>query len=261
MNEIIYRSLLNTLLYLSPSFNVPKVLTFHGISNSRTNRNELSKEVFENFIEYLIQRKFEFYKVSDYFEIIKNPNAVCLTFDDGSFSNYLLGKDYLKPKNVQATFFIPTIIFDKIKGDKIANNYENGCMKEFHVKELYNLGFEIGGHSHYHKLLSELDQNDLIQDIRMCKTILENIICSEINSFAYPYGQRNSYSKLTHEVIKEIGFKFICTQNSTEKKNNNFVIPRIGIDGRDDFNIILKKMKGKGILLNYLLNRKTVHNA
>ncbi len=264
MHTLLYRSLLNTISYISPSFNVTKILTFHGISDSRTNRNELSAEVFENIIEYLIERRYEFYKVSDYPKIIENENAVCLTFDDGSYSNYIIAKDYLKRKNIPATFFIPTIIFDEKRRERIAHNYENGCMNESHVKELYNLGFEIGGHSHSHRLLSKLDNNELSQDIRMCKSILENIIGSPVTSFAYPYGLKNSYSKLTRELIVENEFKFICTQNNTlndKRKNDYFEIPRIGIDGRDSFNIVLKKMKGKCVLLNNLLNRKNVYNA
>lgn len=47
-------------------------------------------------------------------------------------------------------------------------------MKPEHVKRLVELGHEVGGHTHTHRILTTVNDEEALDEIRSCKKRLKN---------------------------------------------------------------------------------------
>ena len=99
------------------------------------------------------------------------------------------------------------------------------------IKEISEMGFEIGSHGVSHTLLSRLDKKNQKEELFSSKKFLENLISRDINSFCYPYGGKKSYNKDTLRLLKEVNYHNAISveQRNIDKetiKNNLFEIPR-----------------------------------
>ncbi len=80
------------------------------------------------------------------------------------------------------------------------------------IKQLHAAGMEIGGHTHSHPIIAQLDDQSLQNELTTNKQMLETIIGEEISLFAYPNGKsgtdfRSDQSKL----LKQAGFSMAVT--------------------------------------------------
>ncbi len=68
-------------------------------------------------------------------------------------------------------------------------------------------GMLIGGHSHQHKPLATLSDEELHWDLSTCQRLLTKHLQPQTYwPFCYPYGQKDSFSDLTVKQIKQLGF-------------------------------------------------------
>ncbi|MBD2778162.1 polysaccharide deacetylase family protein [Iningainema tapete] len=90
---------------------------------------------------------------------------------------------------------------------------------------------EIGAHSVSHPFLSFLPIDKQWQEIRDCKTPLEEIVAQPVESFAYPHG---NYSNQTAALVQQAGFTSACTtEPRSVRKSNCFELPRIQVEDWD----------------------------
>jgi peptidoglycan/xylan/chitin deacetylase (PgdA/CDA1 family) len=84
--------------------------------------------------------------------------------------------------------------------------YEEIMMNCDQLKEMSELGFEVGGHGYWHLGLTNISKEDLYREIKnslnFVNKFMNNSIC-EIRTFAYPYGL---YNNEVINVLKEVGF-------------------------------------------------------
>ena len=100
------------------------------------------------------------------------------------------------------------------------------------IKTLGNSGLvEIGAHTTSHPVLSSMSTYDQEAEITSGRKALESVIGQPIKVFAYPYGDRGSYTKETTEILKQNAFKgAVTTLNASIDKNSKiFELPRITI--------------------------------
>jgi peptidoglycan/xylan/chitin deacetylase (PgdA/CDA1 family) len=143
-----------------------------------------------------------------------------LTFDDGLYSQYQ-ARDFLKTLNTPKIFFISTNI---IREENERPNLEIIHCKNAHIKAfkgnfedymnwweiwtLQDMGFEIGGHSHFHKRynispLKELYQNLILDTEIMMENFEQKNI--KINKFCFPYNE--TYNSLYRTIISKNGLE------------------------------------------------------
>ena len=85
--------------------------------------------------------------------------------------------DVLKQRDVKATFFIVGHWAEKFPDT---------------VKSIQNEGHEIANHSYSHLIMSKLEQDKIIEEIRLCQNTLEKITGVEPVLFRAPYGDYNN---------------------------------------------------------------------
>ena len=99
------------------------------------------------------------------------------------------------------------------------------------IKEISEMGFEIGSHGVSHTLLSRLDNENQKEELSSSKIFLEKLISQDINSFCYPYGGKLSYNEYTLKLLKELNYHNAISVdprdiNNETIENNLFEIPR-----------------------------------
>jgi peptidoglycan/xylan/chitin deacetylase (PgdA/CDA1 family) len=108
--------------------------------------------------------------------------TVSLTFDDGDADNYS-ARQILAQNHLRATFYV-------ISGFTNSNGY----MTVEQLRDLYNDGHEIGGHTLSHVSLLDVRGDDLRREICQDRA---NLIAFgfEAVSFAYPYGHHDDEAR------------------------------------------------------------------
>lgn len=100
------------------------------------------------------------------------------------------------------------ILFKKYIGD------ETGFAGQLYMqwsmaREMQTEGMIIGGHTHHHDVLSELDTQQQQNDLATCRQLLdERLHGQSLWPFSYPYGKALSYNTTSVKIIKAL--KFNC---------------------------------------------------
>lgn len=133
----------------------------------------------------------------------KNIKVTLLTFDDGGKSAMLIA-DYLEKYDLQGHFFITTSLIGDIY-----------FLKEREIIELHARGHIIGSHSHSHpNVFNSLSFQDMVKEWSHSKSILENILKSNINACSIPGGDAN---KDSYYSAIDCGYKYIFNSEPTVK--------------------------------------------
>jgi peptidoglycan/xylan/chitin deacetylase (PgdA/CDA1 family) len=120
------------------------------------------------------------------------PTIVTTSWDDGD-PNDLRVAELLHSRGLKGTFYVP------IKG------YHGGqTLKGGELRSLTSGGFEIGAHGVSHRVLTELNSDELVQEVRICKRELEDILSEPVRMFCYPKGRYNA--KVMRDV-KDAGYQ------------------------------------------------------
>jgi peptidoglycan/xylan/chitin deacetylase (PgdA/CDA1 family) len=102
------------------------------------------------------------------------------------------------------------------------------------VKSLYRSGMEIGAHTVSHPILGELDADSARYEISESKKVLEELVHSPVDSFAYPNGRYGrDFTERDMMLVKDAGFKTAVSTNwgATSRRSEPFALPRVGLSG------------------------------
>ncbi|MFB7500792.1 polysaccharide deacetylase family protein [Streptomyces sp. NPDC056161] len=110
---------------------------------------------------------------------------VLITFDDGYEGVHRHALPVLAEHSFPATLFVST---GWIKGAHDTGGGPDTMLDWRQVRELAAAGVEIGGHSHTHPQLDQLDDGPLRHELVRCTRIVADELGGAPVSFAYPYG-------------------------------------------------------------------------
>ncbi len=103
-------------------------------------------------------------------------------------------------------------------------NFQERPLDPSVLRGLVSKNFEIGAHGFSHKPLQGLRNQELEEQIRPCKPILEDTIGKEVQMFCYPFGR---YNAKVVRVLQEAGYHGARTVRmlATELAFNPFEMP------------------------------------
>ena len=146
-----------------------------------------------------------------------------LTLDDGFFNNLKFAEKVLKPLKIKAIFFIiPSLLQDKKNknqeffkilypnhNNRLIYNIKNQFtpLSKENILKIKKLGHTIGMHGFNHENFSELNEKQINKLIKEGINIFKKLNIQIIH-FAYPFGDKNSFSLLSNKVLKKY-FKYI----------------------------------------------------
>ncbi len=140
-----------------------------------------------------------------YTELPRRP--VVVTFDDG-FADFSSAAATLAERGIPSTLYVTTGALGgrgPLPADMVLP--PASMLRWSQLGELEQHGVEIGGHTHTHPQLDTLSRRAADGEIRRCKQVLEDEICHEVGSFAYPYGYSSSSVRRSVEAA---GYRSAC---------------------------------------------------
>jgi len=118
------------------------------------------------------------------------------------------------------------------------------------IKEMKLGGMSIGSHTCSHRILTHIDKESQLLELSKSKQCLEQHLECNIDSVAYPVGQRNTFNddicEMTASLGYKMGFTFTNTINSFPL-DDLYKISRLGIDNHPSLMALKQKiiMSGK----------------
>lgn len=125
---------------------------------------------------------------------------VLITFDDGYEGVHRHALPVLARHGFPATLFVST---GWIKGAHDTGGGLDAMLDWQQVRDLADAGVEIGGHSHSHPQLDQLDDAALRTELVRSTEIVTGELGSRPVSFAYPYGYS---SHRVRRAVREAGY-------------------------------------------------------
>ncbi|MFE0821333.1 polysaccharide deacetylase family protein [Streptomyces sp. NPDC058794] len=125
---------------------------------------------------------------------------VLITFDDGYEGVHRHALPALAKHDFTATVFVST---GWLRGPYDTGGALDTMLDWDQVRELAASGVEIGGHSHTHPQLDQLDEERLRFELIHCKEIVADQLGTVPASFAYPYGYSD---RRVRRAVRETGY-------------------------------------------------------
>lgn len=114
-------------------------------------------------------------------------------------------------------------------------------IEKYELEDMKKKGHKIGAHSANHIRLSDLKQDELEEDIKICGDMLKNKIYNT-KVFCYPYGSIEDISEVVINQVKNNGFESAFAYSNLPLNNgkeyNQYFIPRIFLPDTDDKDLI-----------------------
>lgn len=178
---------------------------------------------------------------------------IVLTFDDGYADFHSAALPLLDRFGVPATVFVTSGWLDDA-GPDAAGRPLDAMLSWSQVREAASAGVEIGGHSHSHPQLDQLRDEELRDELRRNKALLEDKVGRPVTTMAYPYGY--SSARVRREVRKA-GYWAACAVNNaiTADRHDMLALPRLTVGRGTTMSRFQRAVEGRGVPLIYLKER------
>lgn len=170
-----------------------------------------------------------------------NPDAtqpsVVITFDDG-YETDLIGA---APLLVEANFGATSYVVAEYVGQR-------GYLNKTQLRDLVDLGFEIGCHSMTHAYLSDLKEDQLRVEIWEAKQRLEEYTGRRIDHLSCPGGR---WSRRVASMAREAGFHSVSTSRIgvNARSSDPFRLARIAVMNDTTLTDFIRIINGRGLLI------------
>jgi len=163
---------------------------------------------------------------------------VSLTFDDGYGRHFEIAK-VLYGLDVRASFYVITGL-QKYCG-------KNTLIKEPKLlKEMHDMGHEIGSHTHTHRNLTLIDDGSVERECRISANVLEEVLGERPMGLAYPYG---AHDERVIRIVSEY-YRYARTMGELNRWNEHLDSHRVGSMGiRHLIKYPLRALAGKNTKL------------
>jgi len=167
--------------------------------------------------------------------------SVVITFDDAYRSLY----DSALPVLQRFRFIATAFVVSDYVGLYNTWDVNLGGRKFQHLtwdqlKELADLGFEIGAHGATHRCLTTLKGDQLAYEALSSKTRIERNLGCRVEFFSFPFGK---YSKKGARVLQEGGYVGACVLARLGGRFHPFRIPRRPVYLADTLMDFLRKLR------------------
>jgi len=197
-------------------------------------RYAVSVDGFRNHLEELSKDGWTGKNVTEALKTLGNKD-VCITFDDGCETDLLWAAPLLKEHGFGATFYIT-----------ISYLGQKGFLTDRRVRELLEMGFEIGCHSMSHPYLTDIDNARLRDETAGAKERLEQICGARVDHFSCPGGRWNSR---VADAVRNAGFRTMATSQTgiNTASTDPFALARVAVLGHTRGDTLLQTCRGEGL--------------
>jgi peptidoglycan/xylan/chitin deacetylase (PgdA/CDA1 family) len=176
---------------------------------------------------------------------------VLITFDDGYEGVHRHALPVLAKHGFASTLFVST---GWLRGAYDTGAGLDAMLDWDQVRELAGAGCEIGGHSHTHPELDQLDDDRLREELMRCREIVTDELGAEPTSFAYPYGYS---SRRVRQAVRAAGYaQALAVGNALAHRSQGpFALRRVTVRRSTDAAEFTQLLEGRAIARNFARDR------
>ncbi len=239
------------------------ILMYHSISdrpNPETKPLAVRPSAFAEQLAYLKERDFTPLTVADLVASLHRNNGrslperpVVVTFDDGYADFHSEALPVLERYDFPATVFL-TSGWVRDAGEDAAGRPLDAMLSWSQAREAASCGIEIGGHSHSHPQLDQLPDEQLRQELRRNKALLEDKIGAPVATMAYPYG----YSSVrVRREVRRAGYWAACAVSNAiaADRHDVLALPRLTVADGTSMKMFSRAVEGSQVPLIYMKER------
>jgi peptidoglycan/xylan/chitin deacetylase (PgdA/CDA1 family) len=154
--------------------------------------------------------------VSDALSNPRHPGVV-ITFDDGCETDLITAVPLLRQLGFNGTFYVTVGFLDK-----------RGYLSRRQLRELSDLGGEVGSHSMTHPYLNDLTDEQLTHELRASKLELEQITGHQIDHFSCPGGR---WDQRVAAKAAQAGYLSVATSQAhmNSSDTHSFTLGRVAV--------------------------------
>lgn len=105
------------------------------------------------------------------------------------------------------------LVFEEMGGDERA--LCDGLYMDWDgARRLRDAGFELGGHTVHHAILSKLDDAAVADEVRGVRQAVERALGPADTTFAYPFGRRWDYDERSRAAVRDAGYAHAVTTHA-----------------------------------------------
>lgn len=134
--------------------------------------------------------------------------SVVITFDDGTLDFWEHAKPILEQHGMTATLFV---VSGQVGGtstwDRELGEPDRRLMSWDQIRQLHRDGFEIGSHTHTHRPLTELSDEEVLSELERSRRTLADELGAVPQFLAYP---RGFYTERHKRLVREAGYAGAC---------------------------------------------------
>lgn len=239
------------------------ILMYHSVTdapNDETKPHSVRPSDLDEQLAYLSESGFTPLTLGDLVATLNRSSGealpakpIVLTFDDGYADFHSHALPLLERYGFPATVFL-TSGWVADAGKDAAGRPLDAMLSWGQAREAAQTGIEIGGHSHSHPQLDQLPTEELRQELRRNKGLLEEKVGAPVATMAYPYGY--SSARVRREVRKAGYFAACAVSNAiAADRHDMLAIPRLTVARNTTISMFRRAVEGTAVPLIYLRER------
>jgi peptidoglycan/xylan/chitin deacetylase (PgdA/CDA1 family) len=161
--------------------------------------------------------------------------CVAITFDDGSETDLLTAAPVLRDAGFGATFYVT-----------VEHLGRRGFLSKSQLRQLAELGFEVGSHAMTHRYLRDLPNAEVRAELVDSKRELEDITGGRVVQFSCPGGR---WDRRVLQMAREAGYDSLVTSaiGMNSHRSDRFRLNRIPIMRGMGATEVARLACGKGV--------------
>lgn len=159
----------------------------------------------------------------------KRGKVFGITFDDGYVNVLENALPVLKELGFTSTnYFVANRFGGSNEWDRENGVPASALMSQEQARAWVRGGQEAGSHTLDHVNLPDLSPEDAFEQIRRSRTILEDVLDSEVTSFCYPYGHE---TQALRDMVRDAGYTNATTTSGglAGRLDDVFGLPRVTV--------------------------------
>ncbi|MGW2560247.1 polysaccharide deacetylase family protein [Streptomyces sp. NPDC001514] len=176
---------------------------------------------------------------------------VLITFDDGYEGVHRHALPVLAKRGFASTLFVST---GWLRGEHETGGAIDTMLDWDQVRALAAAGTEIGGHTHTHPQLDQLDDRRLRYETLRCREIIAGETGAAPVSFAYPYGYS---SRRVRHMVRAAGFaQSLAVGNALARRRQGpYALERVTVRRSTGIEEFERLVEGRAIARNFAGDR------
>ncbi|MBD3281864.1 polysaccharide deacetylase family protein [Candidatus Uhrbacteria bacterium] len=207
-------------------------LLYHKVNDTHGSKNTVNISSFQKQMKWLCEHGYKTLRISEVDTFLKNysnSKRILISFDDGYQDNLVLAAPIMARYGFTGVIFIATAFIGTV--GRLGNDQDK-MLNEVEISRLEDFGWDICNHFHSHHKLTELQPEQIRDEIKTSQAILRTLIrCKKnVNYFALPY---NRHNREVEKILSEYNCSFFIGDGITKRSPDSKFIQRIEISPED----------------------------